>query len=452
MIRRRDLSLALAAVCVRDHERACGDLHLDRRRRARRTTRRICRGVPAEQRGEARQRAADAERGAEQGAGASRARPLRRRRAPAVARRSARAGRGAAGASTGFRSSARARGMIVLVRLNGRRRRSVPGGHGRELRADSRAPSRRRPAIEIGPDTRTMRFSTANGVVEHPIVMLDLVELGSAQAEEVPPAITPTHGDRPARSLVPQPLHLSGRCGQRRAHADRERSRRDAAPARRSLRESQWRSEFAACARARRRSKRVATARRRAARVAGRTRRAAGRATPSRAARRRGRRGRVPDVWRRSDRSAPRRVVGFSQMRAIIHGGRDACRTRHVQLARLRADGGPLPASLAHRRCEAPFLLAPAGHALPSRFPRAPRSRPHRARPRSARRRAPERATRCPPSRSDRADALRGRLPGSAGRDRSSRTTCTSGDAARRAQRARPTRRSSACSASSATR
>ncbi len=39
--------------------------------------------------------------------------------------------------------------------------------------------------LSIGPDTRTMRFQTANGVVEQPIVTLDSMELGSARVGPV---------------------------------------------------------------------------------------------------------------------------------------------------------------------------------------------------------------------------------------------------------------------------
>jgi hypothetical protein len=39
-----------------------------------------------------------------------------------------------------------------------------------------------------------MRFTTANGVVEQPIVTLDSVELGSAQADDVPASISPSLG------------------------------------------------------------------------------------------------------------------------------------------------------------------------------------------------------------------------------------------------------------------
>lgn len=44
--------------------------------------------------------------------------------------------------------------------------------------------------LSIGPDTRKMRFQTANGVVEQPIVTLDSVELGSARVEQVAAAVS----------------------------------------------------------------------------------------------------------------------------------------------------------------------------------------------------------------------------------------------------------------------
>ena len=43
--------------------------------------------------------------------------------------------------------------------------------------------------LEVGPETRTKRYATANGMVEHPVVMLDSVDLGGAVAREVPASI-----------------------------------------------------------------------------------------------------------------------------------------------------------------------------------------------------------------------------------------------------------------------
>ncbi len=45
--------------------------------------------------------------------------------------------------------------------------------------------------LEAGPETRTKRYATANGMVEHPVVMLDSVDLGGAVARDVPASIGP---------------------------------------------------------------------------------------------------------------------------------------------------------------------------------------------------------------------------------------------------------------------
>src|SRR5262245_35137787 len=45
--------------------------------------------------------------------------------------------------------------------------------------------------LEVGPETRTKRYATANGMVEHPVVMLDSVDLGGAVARDVPASIGP---------------------------------------------------------------------------------------------------------------------------------------------------------------------------------------------------------------------------------------------------------------------
>ena len=86
-----------------------------------------------------------------------------------------------------------ASGMVVMVRLNGRTVAPflldtgasyvlVPKGVADEL------------GLKVGPDTRKMRFATANGVVEQPIVMLESVELGDARADDVPASISPSLG------------------------------------------------------------------------------------------------------------------------------------------------------------------------------------------------------------------------------------------------------------------
>jgi aspartyl protease family protein len=45
--------------------------------------------------------------------------------------------------------------------------------------------------LEVGPETRTKRYATANGMVEHPVVMLDSVDLAGAVARDVPASIGP---------------------------------------------------------------------------------------------------------------------------------------------------------------------------------------------------------------------------------------------------------------------
>jgi aspartyl protease family protein len=44
--------------------------------------------------------------------------------------------------------------------------------------------------LQTGPNTRTKRYATANGVVTHPVVMLRSVALGGARVENVPASIT----------------------------------------------------------------------------------------------------------------------------------------------------------------------------------------------------------------------------------------------------------------------
>ncbi len=46
--------------------------------------------------------------------------------------------------------------------------------------------------IQVGPNTRTKRYSTANGVITTPVVMLRSVALGSAVVENVPASISPS--------------------------------------------------------------------------------------------------------------------------------------------------------------------------------------------------------------------------------------------------------------------
>ena len=81
-------------------------------------------------------------------------------------------------------------GMMVMVRINGRTVTPfiVDTGASYVLIPKSVA---NEAGIEIGADARTMRFTTANGVVEQPIVTLDSVELGTAQATDVAASISP---------------------------------------------------------------------------------------------------------------------------------------------------------------------------------------------------------------------------------------------------------------------
>jgi clan AA aspartic protease (TIGR02281 family) len=44
--------------------------------------------------------------------------------------------------------------------------------------------------IQIGPETRTKRYSTANGIIENPVVMLRSVDLGGAIVKNVPASIS----------------------------------------------------------------------------------------------------------------------------------------------------------------------------------------------------------------------------------------------------------------------
>jgi clan AA aspartic protease (TIGR02281 family) len=81
-------------------------------------------------------------------------------------------------------------GMIVPVRINGRTTAPflIDTGASYVL-----VPQRvaEEAGVQLDGETRTMRFATANGVVEHPLVMLDSVDLGGARADDVPAAVTP---------------------------------------------------------------------------------------------------------------------------------------------------------------------------------------------------------------------------------------------------------------------
>jgi clan AA aspartic protease (TIGR02281 family) len=84
-------------------------------------------------------------------------------------------------------------GMVVMVRLNGRAVAPflLDTGASYVLVPKQVADE---VGVKVGPDTRKMRFATANGVVEQPIVMLDSVELGDARADDVPASISPSLG------------------------------------------------------------------------------------------------------------------------------------------------------------------------------------------------------------------------------------------------------------------
>jgi len=82
-------------------------------------------------------------------------------------------------------------GMMVMVKLNGRVSAPflVDTGASYVLVPQNVADEA---GLRVGPDTRKMRFATANGVVEQPIVMLESVELGDARADDVPASISPS--------------------------------------------------------------------------------------------------------------------------------------------------------------------------------------------------------------------------------------------------------------------
>ncbi len=82
-------------------------------------------------------------------------------------------------------------GMVVPVRLNDRVTAQflidtgasdvlLPAAVAQEL------------GIHIGPETRRVRYATANGVVENPVITLDAVELGGARVEGVPASVSPS--------------------------------------------------------------------------------------------------------------------------------------------------------------------------------------------------------------------------------------------------------------------
>jgi aspartyl protease family protein len=82
-------------------------------------------------------------------------------------------------------------GMIVNVRLDG----SVTAPFLVDTGATDvliPAPLAERLGLGAGPETRTKRYSTANGVVTHRTVMLRSVDLGGAVVENVPASISPS--------------------------------------------------------------------------------------------------------------------------------------------------------------------------------------------------------------------------------------------------------------------
>ena len=81
-------------------------------------------------------------------------------------------------------------GMLVQVLLNGSTRAPflIDTGASDVLVPKSVAD---RLGLQVGPNTRTKRYSTANGVVTHPVVMLRSIALGGAVVENVPASISP---------------------------------------------------------------------------------------------------------------------------------------------------------------------------------------------------------------------------------------------------------------------
>jgi len=145
-------------------------------------------GVPADQRGEARRRAAEtppSDKMQTFSNGAAAVAPMAPRRAFSGA-----AARG--GPRVHHIPVERAgNGMIVPVRLNGRVVAPFLIDTGASYVLVPAAVAEEA-GITIGPDTRKLQFGTANGVVEQAVVTLDSVELGTATAEDVPASISPS--------------------------------------------------------------------------------------------------------------------------------------------------------------------------------------------------------------------------------------------------------------------
>ena len=81
--------------------------------------------------------------------------------------------------------------LFVPVRLNGRTVAPFVLDTGASYVVIPRALADRA-GIRVGRESRKLRFGTANGTVEHPVVSVDSVELGTARAEGVPAAISDT--------------------------------------------------------------------------------------------------------------------------------------------------------------------------------------------------------------------------------------------------------------------
>jgi clan AA aspartic protease (TIGR02281 family) len=138
--------------------------------------------VPADQRGAAKQ-------GAEAAATAPSRVQTYESKPAASAASALRADSGRVGRVHRVRVERAGNGMVVPVRLNGHTVAPflIDTGASYVLVPKHVADAA---GIVIGPDTRTLRFGTANGIVEQPVLTLDSVELGTARAEQVPAAIS----------------------------------------------------------------------------------------------------------------------------------------------------------------------------------------------------------------------------------------------------------------------
>ena len=146
--------------------------------------------VPAEHRGDARRRANETATPSKvQTFSSAPAAP-----APSAGRRvAARRSAGSGGRVHHIPVERAGTGMIVMVRINGRAVAPFMVDTGASYVLIPKAVADEA-GVEVGRDARTMRFTTANGVVEQAIVTLDSVELGSAQAADVPASISPSMG------------------------------------------------------------------------------------------------------------------------------------------------------------------------------------------------------------------------------------------------------------------